>query len=261
MGFLSLFKKVTSLILTHFKSIKILLFRFNVFVIKAWKLCKSIFACRFFLKPTKIREVKWLFTALFLNTFSRTIIEICLITKLREVNRFFIFILLRRLGINFFSLDNFFFRSCWIEWVSDYWKRWCIHWISLCTLNILKLIKIETLIRLSVFDRKLPTLIHLIHLFGIINLGFIFCHSFKRIFNRNIFGFILWNGNFFKRTLLAYRIIFLRLFWRFKLIFWCLEWIAWLFIGPRKILTGSLKRVLKRILSLALCETLIHFKI
>lgn len=188
--FLRLPKKVTSLILAHLECAKILFFLFNFCVIKAWKFCKSFLACRFVLKSTKIRKVKWFLTTLFLCNFNWTIIKICLVTKLREIDWLLIFILWGHLCRSSFFLSYFFIRSCWIEWISNNWKRRSIHRISLRTWNILKLIKIKALIGLSVFDRKFPTLIDLVQLFRIINLRFIFCHSFERVLNGDIFGFV-----------------------------------------------------------------------
>ena len=258
MELLSLFKEITSLIFTHWKCIKFFLFHLNILVIKPWKLCKRIFTLRFILKTTKIRKIKRFFTSLFLSHLNRTIIKIGLISELRKMNWFLILVLSNHLCRNSFFLNYFLLRPYRVEWISDSWKRWSIYRISLWTWNILKLIEIKTLIRLFIFDRKLPTLIHL---FWFIDLRLIFCHSFERILDWNIFCFALRYIKFFKRTLLAYWIIFLWLFWRFKFILRCLERIAWLLIISRKILAGCLKWILEWILPLTFGETFVHFKI
>jgi len=254
MRFLSLFKEVTSLIFAHLKCVKICLFLFIILVVKSWKLCKRIFTFRFILKTTEIRKIKRFLTSLFLSSFNRTIVKICLFSELRKMNRFLILVLSYNLCRNSFFINNFLLRSDRIKWLSDSRKRWSVYRISLWTWYILKLIEIETLVRLFIFDRKPPTLIHLL---WFINLRFVFCHCFKRILNWNIFCFSLGHINFFKRTLLTNWIIFWGLFWRLKFIFRCLKRIAWLFIISRKVLA----RCLKWILFFTFCETFIHLKI
>ncbi len=159
---------------------------------------------------------------------------------------------------NSFFINYFLLRSYRIKWLSYSGERWSIYRISLWTWYVLKLIKIETLIRLLIFNRKLPTLIYL---FWFINLRLVLCHSFKRILNWNIFSFALRYINFFKRTLLTYWIIFLGLFWRFEFVLRCLKRIAWLFVSSRKILAGCLKWIFEWILHLTFGESFIHFKI
>lgn len=261
MRFLCLSKEITPLIFAYFKSIKFLLFLFDRIFIKTWKLCKCIVACRFILLTIKIRKIKWFFTALFFSSFHWTIVYISLITKLRKMNWFLMINIIRDLRRNSFFLNNFLFRSSLFYWFFYDRKRGCINRISLRTRYILKLIKVKSLIRLFAFNRKFPALINFFHLLRIVNLGFILCHCLKRILNWDIFSFILWWNNFFERSLLAYRIIFLRLFWWFELIFRCLKWIARLFISSWKVLTSCLKWIIKRILFLTLCKTFIHFKI
>jgi len=245
--FLSFLKKIAFLVFTHLKCTKFFILFLTFFIIKTWKLRKFIFASRFILKTTKIRKIKWFFTSLFLINFS-------LITKLRKMNWFLIIILHRCLSRDSFFLWNFLLRSWWIEGLSNNRKRWSVNRISLWTRNILKLIKIKTLVWLFIFDGKLPALIHLIR---IINLRFVLCHCLKWIFNREIFSFVQRHVYFFKWTLLTHRFIFLLLSWWFELIFWCFKWVAWLFIISGKILTCCLERIL----SFTFSEAFIHLEI
>lgn len=197
---LGLSEKIICWVFAQFKSIKLLLFLLQFFIIKARKFWKSFFVLRFIFKTTKIWKVKWLFTTLFLCNINLAIFRFNLITKLRKMNWFLI------LDLRHYFCWSSFFLNIWIEWLSCCRKGWCFHWNSLLTWNILKLFKIKTLIRFFVLNWKFPALIHLISLFGFINLRFILSHSFKRILDWYFFCLFLRYDDFLKRSLLTDRI-------------------------------------------------------
>ncbi len=188
--FLSLSEKVVLWSLTNLKSIKLIFILLLLFW--TWKSIKTIFVNRFILKVSKVRKINWFFAPLFLSKLIWSIYCVSLISELREMNWLLVLVWKRFLLWDSFAIENY--LLIWTSWNMMFSGRkwWCIYRVSLRgTRNILKLIKIKTLVILLLFNWKFPTIIQSLGRSICFNFRFILCHCLKRIFNTDIFRSIL----------------------------------------------------------------------
>ena len=251
-------KEITFRSLTNIKSWKVILFIFDFLFLKTWESSRLI--CRLFNSDIfEIVKIDGLFGRLSFDEFVGTINLLVLISKLGKMNRSWLLtIVLILKGI--FVIKTYLLAGIWVDVCLSRPKLWSSCRLSL-RLNILKLIKIKTLILLLILNRKFHALIHAFFL----NIRRFLNLSRKRIINNTcVIYFILSWGYFLERSLLTYWIKFLPADGRIELLptsFKGIYLLSWDVLYFFFLFTYDLALCLKRILLITLCKAMVHLEV